>query len=188
MAKTSHPPEEAAGDALPKSAKGSMLGKILVLGLVVTVVAVECIVAYLCIPAPDTASAASNTAKPPADHQKGEAEPAGESEAAANVEVDLKEYSVTIYQPASNSTLRIDFHLHGIVAAENKKEFERLFELHQNRFREQVVMVVRSAEMADLTDPALGLIKRTILDKARQIFGKPLLQEVIIPDYSSLEN
>ncbi len=42
--------------------------------------------------------------------------------------------------------------------------------------------------MADLTDPSLGLIKRTILDKARQILGKPLLLEVIIPDYSSLEN
>ena len=166
-----------------------MLGKILVLGLVVVVVAVECVVAYLCIPAAsDSASAASNVGKPPADHKKGEAEPAGEGETAANVEVDLKEYSVTIYQPASNSTLRIDFHLHGIVAAENKKEFERLFELNQNRFREQVVMVVRSAEMADLTDPSLGLIKRTILDKARQILGKPLLQEVVIPDYSSLEN
>ena len=166
-----------------------MLGKILVLGLVVVVVAVECVVAYLCIPAAsDSASAAGNAAKPPADHKKGEAEPAGEGEAPANVEVDLKEYSVTIYQPASNSTLRIDFHLHGIVAAEKKKEFESLFELNQNRFREQVVMVVRSAEMADLTDPSLGLIKRTILEKARQIFGKPLLQEVVIPDYSSLEN
>ncbi len=189
MAKTPPPAEATPENAPPKPGKMGLLGKILVLGLVVVVVAVDCVVAYLCIPAAsDSASAAGNAAKPPADHKKGEAEPAGEGEAPANVEVDLKEYSVTIYQPASNSTLRIDFHLHGIVAAEKKKEFESLFELNQNRFREQVVMVVRSAEMADLTDPSLGLIKRTILEKARQIFGKPLLQEVVIPDYSSLEN
>ena len=195
MAKTPPTPDshtreaEAADGAAPPPAKGSKLGKILVLGLVVVVVAVECVVAYLCIPtASDSAAAASNAAKPPADHKKGETEAAGESGGAANVEVDLKEFSVTIYQPASNSTLRIDFHLYGIVAAENQKEFDRLFGLSQNRFREQVMVVVRSAEMADLTDPSLGLIKRTILEKARHILGKPLLQELVISDYSSLEN
>jgi hypothetical protein len=187
MAKTSVNPEETvAGEAAPK-AKGSILGKILVLGLVATVVAVECVVAYLCIPAASEASA--STVKSPADHKKGEtAEPGGEGEGPAIVEVDLKEFSVTIFQPASNSTLRVDFHLHGTVAAEKKKEFDKLFELNQNRFREQVMVVVRSAEMADLTDPSLGLIKRTILEKARTIFGQPLLQELIISDYSTLEN
>ncbi len=191
MAKTPIDPEtkEAAADGTPSPAKKSILGKILVLGLVLVVVAVECVVAYLSIPASsDSASAASNAAKPPAEHKKGEAEPAGEGDAAANVEVDLKEFSVTIYQPASNSTLRVDFHLHGIVAADNKKEFDRLFELNQSRFREQVMVAVRSAAMADLTDPSLGLIKRTILEKAKHILGKPLLQELVISDYSSLEN
>ncbi len=188
MAKTTSTPEETAGEGASPPAKGSMLGKIIVLGLVVVVVAVECIVAYLCIPAASDSASAANVAKPPAEHKKGEAEPAAEGDGKDNVEVDLKEFSVTIYQPASNSTLRIDFHLCGIVAADKKKEFDRLFELNQNRFRQQVTVAVRSAEMADLTDPSLGLIKRTILDKARHIFGKPLLQELVISEYSSLEN
>ncbi len=189
MAKTPSAPEEAAADPAPKAARGSMLGKILVLGLVMLVVAVECVVAYLCVPtASDSASAASNVVKPPADHKKGETESPGEGEGPKNVEVDLKEFSVTIFQPASDSTLRIDFHLYGIVEANRKKEFEGLFELNQNRFREQVMMVIRSAEMADLTDPSLSLIKRTVLDKAKTILGKPILQELIISDYSSLVN
>jgi flagellar FliL protein len=190
MAKTPATPEETpAADAAPKPAKGSMLGKILVLGLVVLVVAVECLVAYLCIPsASDAASSASNAVKPPADRKKGETESPGEGGGPASVEVDLKEFSVTIYQPASNSTLQINLHLHGIVAVADKKEFDRLFELNQNRFREQVMVVIRSAEMADLADPSLGLIKRTILDKARNIFGQQLLQELVVSDYSSLEN
>ncbi len=186
MAKTS--PEEAAGGA-PAPAKKSILGKLLVLVLVLVVVAVECVVAYLCIPtASNATAAASNGAKPPADHKKGEAEAAGENEGPTNVEVDLKEYSVTIYQPASNSTLRIDFHLTGIVASDKKAKFDHLFELNQARFREQVMVTVRSTELADLTDPSLGLIKRTILDKAKKIFGEPLLQELVISDYSSMEN
>ncbi len=195
MAQTSSTPEKNADGGTRPPAKGSKLGKILVLGLVVVVVAVECVVAYLCIPTTsDSASAASNAARgtpypgSPADHKKGKTEPAEEGDVAANVEVDLKEFSVTIYQPASNATLRVDFHLYGIVAAENKKDFERLFEANQSRFREQVMLVVRSAEMADLTDPSLGLIKRTILEKARHILGKPLLQELVISDYSSFEN
>jgi hypothetical protein len=186
MAKTPAQNEEAAAGGAPPRAKGSMLAKILVVGLVFVVVAVECVVAYVCLPvASDTAGAA---AKPPADKKKGEADAPGEGETAANVEVDLKEYSVTIYQPSSNSTLRIDFHLHGIVPAAKKAKFDHLFELNQNRFREQVTVAVRSAEMADLTDPSLGLIKRTILEKARTILGEPLLEELIICDYSSMEN
>ncbi len=188
MAKTSSNPEEVADGSAAPRAKGSILGKILVLGLVVVVVAVECVVAYLCIPAPESASAAGNVAKPPADRKRGETETGKEGEEPKTVEVDLKEFSVTIYQPASNSTLRIDFHLHGIVDRDDKKEFDHLFELNQNRFREQVMVAVRSAEMADLTDPSLGLIKRTILDKAQRVLGKPLLQEVVIADYSTLEN
>ena len=189
MATTTLPnPEEAVAGVVPAPAKKSILGKLLVLGLVAAVVAVECIVAYLCIPtASDSAVAASNAAKPPADRKKGEVEPA-EGDKDANVEVDLKEYSVTVYQPASNSTLRIDFHLFGSIAKEDEKDFKALMEQNQARFREAVVITVRSAEMADLTDPSLGLIKRMIVAKANAILGRQLLKEVIISDYSSLEN
>jgi hypothetical protein len=179
--------EEAVEDAAPAPPKKSILGKLLVLGLVLTVVAVECLVGYLCFPTASNAAAASNAAKPPSEHKKGETETA-ESEGNGMVEVDLKEYSVTVYQPASNSTLRVDFHLWGGVAKEDEADFKRLFDKNIARFREQVVMTIRSAEMADLTDPSLGLIKRTIMAKAKAILGRPLLKEVIISDYSSLEN
>ncbi len=33
--------------------------------------------------------------------------------------------------------------------------------------------------MADLNDPSLGLIKRTILTKAKAVLGQPLLKEVL---------
>lgn len=190
MAK-SPPTEEAADGGAPAepARKKSILGKLLVLGLVLLVVAIECTVAYLCIPAASTAGVAAGSAvKPPADRKKGETDSPGESEDSGTVEVDLKEYSVTIFQPASNSTLRIDFHLSGIVDKDKVATFKDLFEKNQARFREQVNIIVRSAEMADLSDPSLGLIKRTILAKAKAILGQPLLKEVLITDYAWLEN
>ncbi len=132
MAKTPQS-EEAADGGAPAPAEKSMLGKLLVLVLVVVVVAVECTVAYLCIPAASsTAAAASNAVKPPSDKKKGEERDEGEPN--GMIEVDLKEYSVTRYQAASNSTLRVDFHLHGIVAKEDDKDFQRLFEENQAHF------------------------------------------------------
>ena len=160
MAKASSNPEEAAAGGAPPRSKGSILGKLLVLVLVVVVVAVECVVAYLCIPvASESAAAATNVVKPPADHKKGEAEPAGEGDSAADVEVDLKEFQVTIYQPASTSTLGVNFHLHGIVAASDKKDFDHLFELNQNRFREQVTRdygAKRGDDRLDRSEPRLA--------------------------------
>ena len=185
MAKSPHNEDAAEGGA-PAPAKKSMLGKLLVLVLVVVVVAVECTVAYFCIPAASS-TAASNSVKPPAEHKKGEADPE-DAEANGMVEVDLKEYSVTRYQAASNSTLRVDFHLHGIVAKEFEKDFKDIFEKDQARFREQVRITVDSAEMADLNDPTLGWIKRTILTKAASVFGRPLLKEVLVTDWATMEN
>jgi hypothetical protein len=85
--------------------------------------------------------------------------------------------------------MRIDFHLFGIVAKEDESEFKHLLEKNQARLREQVVQTIRGAQLADLNDdPSLGLIKRTILGKAKSILGRPLLKDLIISDFSSLEN
>ena len=108
-------------------------------------------------------------------------------EAPADVEVDLGEFCVTALQPTASMTLRIDFHLYGSVAAENEKEFKRLLEDNKHRLREQVLVTIRSADISDLTDASLGLIKRLILEQARKTLGKPLLREVIISDYSFIE-
>ncbi len=82
---------------------------------------------------------------PPSQGAQREAK-ADEGDAPADVEVDLGEFSVTAFQPASNMTLRIDFHLFGSVSAENEKEFRRLLDENKHRFREQVLVTVRSAE------------------------------------------
>ena len=101
--------------------------------------------------------------------------------------MDLGEFSVTSYQPSSEITLRIDFHLFGTVAESNQSLFQSHLERNRNRIREQVLVTMRNAELSDLTDPGLGLIKRRILTKVNRTLGKPLLRTVVISDFSFVE-
>ena len=127
-------------------------------------------------------------------------------------EVDLGKFSVTSIDPATNTTLLIDFHLYGGVLIEpgdevaeentgehgegNKKvegesddntRFGRLLKKNKHRFRDQVIVIIRNAQMSDLSDPALGLIKRQILAKTNTLFGEPLLKDVIFSDFAVVQ-
>jgi len=103
------------------------------------------------------------------------------------VEVVLGEFSVTTYQPATNTTLRIEFNLYGTVNAKEQKDFLAALEENQHRFRDQVLVIVRSAEITDLTDAGLGLVKRKIMEKTNHMIGKPLLRSIIFSDFSFVE-
>jgi flagellar basal body-associated protein FliL len=102
-------------------------------------------------------------------------------------EIDLGQFSLTTLQPASNTTLLVDFHLYGTVNSENESLAGDLIERHKHRVRDQVLTTVRSAEIADLTDPGLGLIKRQILEKTNRALGKPLLQGIVFSDFLVVE-
>lgn len=166
------------------------MAKIKVLAFIVVVIAVECLVAYLYLPsAAETAAMAGAAAatSEQADASKVEDASADQSPAVQQAEVDLGEFSVTAYQPVSNTTLRIDFHLYGTVAAEDESEFLKRMQDNLHRFREQVIVTVRSAELTDLTDAGLGLLKRRIQEKSNQTLGKPLLRAVVFSDFSFIE-
>ena len=94
---------------------------------------------------------------------------------------------MTTFQPATNNTLRIEFNLYGTVNAKEQKEFMTALEENLHRFRDQVLVIVRSAEITDLTDAGLGLVKRKIMEKTNRMIGKPLLRSIIFSDFSFVE-
>jgi len=183
--------------------------RIAALGFVVAVVFGECLVAYLLISRASPTSAAPPAAgdpekaeepksEPKVEHGKGGGGPqagvvtaTGESDGGSAggdlVEVDLEQFAVTAHQPTSNTTMRIEFHLYGMVSTQDKEEFERLMKASQHRFREQVLVTVRRAEATDLADAGLGLIKRQISEKTNTLLGKPLLRAIVVSDFSYLE-
>lgn len=167
--------------------KGSSLMRINILLFLITVIVGECLVACFFLPSATETAAAAQITKPEPAPNKEEAPKAEESKPAEQVEVDLGEFTVTSFQPASNSTLRIDFHLFGAVRAEDEKHVSALLEENKHRFRDHVLTIVRSAELVDLTDASLSLMKRKLLDKTNRMLGKPLVESMIISDFSFIE-
>ena len=104
------------------------------------------------------------------------------------LEADLGGFSVTSYIHVTNTHLRIDFKLFGIVKMEDEAEFLTRIEANRNRIREKVIVTVRSVNMADLLeDPALGLLKRKIVINLNRVLGKELLRDIVFSDYSVIE-
>jgi hypothetical protein len=94
---------------------------------------------------------------------------------------------VIVHHPASNVTLRVNFHLIGTVLGDEQKEFEELLTKNQHRLRDQAIFEIRNCQIDDLTDPGLALLKRRILAKSNDLLGKPLLRSVVFSDFSFVE-
>jgi len=212
MSETAHAADTS--DAAAKGGKSSTIARLTVLAFILAVIGAECIVACFYLPA--AADSASAVKDDHADHKTGEHK-SGEHDdehhpppPTLQREVDLGEFSLTAFQPASNTTLLIDFHLYGTVAVppgeaehaeeaksgghghgvgeeQPKDEFTKLYEKSKHRIRDQIITIIRSAEMTDFADPSLGLIRRKILEKSNRALGKPLLEEVIFSDFSLVE-
>lgn len=170
--------EQKPGDDAPVAKKG---GKLKIIVLIVTIMIVECGLAYWFFgsAAPHTAESAEATDELSEDeigHDDGE-----------GVEVSLGDFDVTAFQPTSNTTLRVSFKLYATVRVKDEETVTTLIEERKHRFREQVLEIIRSSEMSDLTDPVLGLIKRKILEKTNRLLGKALIKGVVFSDFSYYE-
>lgn len=193
QAATASPPAAAA--EAPAEKKSGLFWKLIVLGLIAAVIGAECLFAYVYVSVATEKAAASEggSAKRGASGEANEAAKDGEldkdaaSSEAGEREIDLGEFSLTAFQPASNTTLLIDFHLYGTIMGAEEQGFAERYESNKHRIRDQVITTIRSAELADLTDPGLGLIKRQILEKTNRALGKPLLQGIVFSDFLVVE-
>jgi len=173
----------------PAAGKGPLLTKLAVLAFLAGVVAAECLLVSALLPSrAETAAMAGLATEPDSAAAPAPAEALPDAEETIpQVEVDLGEFGVTAYQPISNTTLRIDFHLYGTVATDDEAEFLAQLEGNIHRFRDQVIVTLRSSDITDLTDAGLGLIKRKILEKTNAMLGKRYLRAIIFSDFSFIE-
>lgn len=203
--------EPATAAAETGAKKGLSKGKII--GFVGGIVLLQCVLAWLYLPGSSAKAEAKKDASAHADEKAKDEDSAvaGDSHG-ENREVDLGKFSLTAFDPNSNTTLLIDFHLYGTVAVDasdksaasggehaakggkdgsvaddDNSTFGRLFKRDQHRFRDQVIVIIRNATMADLADPSLGLIKRQILAKTNSLLGEPLLKEVVFSDFAVVQ-
>ncbi|HZZ27048.1 MAG TPA: flagellar basal body-associated FliL family protein [Pirellulales bacterium] len=189
-------PSSDSEETSPKP-RGIWLKKMKIAGALLAIVLVQCFVVYMYLPSGESAASASSKPEPTppesAHHASAERE---------QTEIDLGAFSLTVFNPNSNNNLLVDFHLYGTVmgpsneSASEKKEdieeddaakLEKLLKGHKHRFRDQVITTLRNAQITDLADPGLGLLKRQILAKTNALLGEPLLKEVIFSDFVIVE-
>jgi hypothetical protein len=165
-----------------------MVKIVVVAVLVAVVILTECMFAYLLIPSRTDLEKWANAKAAQAGH----GEPGGHAQAKKHsehpeIEVDLGKYNVVVHQPTANVSLRVSFHLIGTVSEKEHAEFEHLLEANQHRLRDLAIFEIRNCQIEDLTDPGLALLKRRILAKSNDLFGKPLLHSVVFSDFSFIE-
>ena len=201
MTKQPATPEAAAPEAAAKPR--GLSTKLKIGGIIFAIAVSEWLLAYLYFPStPQTSQAADTASEDDSEPEEHHAEGHGASKHGAHhstshgahtpilgaqQEVDLGEFTVTGYQPVSNNTLYISFHLYGTIPHASGEEFAKRLEEAKHRVRDNVIIIIRSAEITDLTDAGLGLIKRRILETTNKTLGKPLLQSVVFSDFSFVE-
>jgi hypothetical protein len=178
-----------------------MVKTIIVSVVVAIVILGECLFAYMLIPSRSeletwatakaqkehAGSGHGDDAHGDAKHGDAKQGDGKHGEGHKEIEVDLGKYNVVVHQPAANMTLKVNFHLIGTVLETDHHEFEELLTKSQHRLRDQAIFEVRNSQIEDLTDPGLALLKRRILAKSNDLFGKPLLHAVVFSDFSFIE-
>lgn len=174
----------ATEQAAPK-AKGGVLGKLVIGCSVVLVIGLETGAAFLLVPSP-TAVSEQVRAEIQAAQEAGvlDADLLTGSKDGKMVEVELGDFSITVHHQASETSYTISCKVIGTVDEREQGELTTLLELNKARLRERITVEFRNAEITDLADSELGLIKRRILEKSNALFGKPLLRSVLLPDFN----
>jgi len=150
-----------------------------------TVILTECMLAFFLIP--DADEVARKAEARMTEKLQQNINPNGVEEDKKTVEFSLGTFSITSNHPESNTSLRIDFQLFGTVLQDDKSDLEEVFERVQQRLRDRVIFEIRNSNLNDLTDPGLALIKRRILEKSNRLIGKPIIQTIVIPEFSFVE-
>ena len=208
--------ESATSGIAAEATEKKTLSKAKIAIIVGAIVLSQCVLAYLYLPGSDSTAKGETKKEVAAAHAADKPDKEAASDGRADQrEVDLGKFSLTAFDPNSNTTLLIDFHLFGTVAAdhddkdgkgggehgghgghggkaaegaeEDNSTFGKLFKKNKYRFRDQVIVIIRNAQMSDLADPGLGLIKRQILAKTNSLLGEPLMKEVLFSDFAVVQ-
>lgn len=186
--KKDHKAGESSADTARRG--GAFLGKLIIALFVTSVIVGECVFAYVMFPDPkDVAQLAQEMiAEKMLANKKHEEDHAESSDPDAKVvELKLGDFDLTAFQAASNSNIRISFHLFATLNESDQDSVESLLKDNEHRLRDRIIFEVRNADVADLTDPGLGLIKRRILEKSNALFGKSLLKSIVFSDFAFVE-
>ena len=174
-------PEETI-EAQPKK---SLFSSNLLVMLILFVIAMsEMLAAYFFVlPSPATVKASVEEAAQKEIPSKVPYKPIAEEplQTEEREEVDLGSYTFT-EGDLSNLPFRLSIQFFGLVNKADRPEYDKQYEIHKNRIRNAILVILRSSKQSEITDPTLGLVKNKVMVKVNEILGMPLVKGVIYTD------
>lgn len=173
--------------SIPPPKSGGGLGGIVKIGglvLVLLIAQVGIFWVFFGGPAPAPAAAATQTSATEAAKKAEVAVPDEYSE----VQVSLQPFRCTNGKAAAGGgTVHIDFKLVALVPAPQAIKFADKLKSHESRIRQIVSTVARSLTLEDLNDPELKVMKRRMREEINKSLKDVVVQEIIVVDYTHME-
>lgn len=188
MATATTDPAAAAPPTPPVKSGGGLGGMIKIGGLVVLLLVSQVAIFWVFFggPAPSQTTQAPAAAAEAADKK---AVPEVEApEEFSEVQVSVQPFRCTNSKAAaSGGVVHIDFKLVALVPAPQAAKIAEKLKAHESRLRQNVAAVARSLTIEDLADPELSVMKRRIREQINKTLKDSAVQEIIIVDYTSIE-
>ena len=105
-----------------------------------------------------------------------------------NGRAELGDYSICVFDPITQSTLRTDFKLEGATKLGDEATFQQFMERKGRFFREQVAVVFRTHNLDDLATPDLDLLGRKIVARVNRSLGEKVLESAKIKNFCLSES
>jgi len=185
------PKTQRADHEAGSASKGKGKKKLLIGGIVLTVIAVQVVVTYLLLPHP----AASESSHKPQHEEKAHDhhapasthEPEGDGPDGDVAEVSLGDFSFSNGTAAPGIIIHVDFKLAAVASSKQASSLEAQAKVHTARIRQAVNKIVRSSSLEELNDPNLGTIKRLVREEINRLLRKSYVNEVVITDVRIIE-
>ena len=164
------------------------MGKFVIVGIIAAVIVIETSLAFIFIPDSKkvTAQFRKDIKKELVEEFEGDEDLLGEkgNEEEKLIEKELGTYDITIHDSKSGTTYAVDCTVVCTINEDDTTIFDEMYEDNQYRVREKIMIQFREANIEDLAEKQLGLIKKRISKNINDLFDGKMLREVHLPEFN----
>ena len=167
------------------------MGKFLIVGIIAAVIVIETSLAFIFIP--DSKQVTAQFRKEIRDELAEEYGGASAKKLLGDkgkekeelLEKELGVYDITIHDSKSLTTYAVDCEVVCTISKNDAKAFDDLYENNKYRVREKIMIQFREANIEDLAEKQLGLIKKRISKNINDLFRDgEMIREVYLPVFN----
>jgi flagellar basal body-associated protein FliL len=97
---------------------------------------------------------------------------------------DLGSFRLSEVRPTRNETTKVNFRVYFVMSPDiSPQDLEKLAHW-KHRFRDQVIVAVRTAQTKDFHEPQLKRIRRIILFRVRRMMRESVVEDILFTEFT----